>query len=358
MRELLVVAGEASGDALAAEVLDELGVASFGLGGPRVARAGAELVSDVMPIAAMGVTAALQRAPRLAAAIGALAAAVRRRRPRAALLVGFSEVNAHLARWLKRRGTRTLWYAPPQVWAWRPGRATRIAKDCDRIAVLLPFEAACWARSGASVEYVGHPAMRRECSGAVSARTIALLPGSRSHEVRAHLSPMLEAAAHFAPSGFAATLVLAEGLDARTADWAEAAARARGVRTTRGGVGAIAGAAAAVVASGTATLECAVLEVPPVIVYRTDALTFAIATRLVSVEHVGLPNLVLGKRAFAELLQHDVRPRRIADALSDVLGEPERHRALCRDVRAALRDPLGAMRPSQRVAERLRPWLA
>jgi lipid-A-disaccharide synthase len=358
-RELLVVAGEASGDALAAEVLDELGVASFGLGGPRVSRAGAELVADVMPIAAMGVTAALHRAPRLALALGALALAVRKRRPSAALLVGFSEANTHVARWLKRRGTRVLWYAPPQVWAWRPERAARIANDCDRIAVLLPFEAACWSHGCAVVEYVGHPAANRDAMDEpVASRTIALLPGSRSHEVRAHLPPMLDATARFVASGFTAELVVAEGLDSRTATWAERAAHARGVRTTRRGVGAIAGAAAAVVASGTATLECAALGVPPIIVYRTDPLTFAVASRLVNVPHIGLPNLVLGERAFPELLQRDVTAGRIADALSDVLREGERYRALCRDVRSRLRSPLGDRRPAQRVAESLRPWLA
>jgi lipid-A-disaccharide synthase len=314
-----------------------------------------------MPIAAMGVTAALHRAPRLALALGALALAVRERRPRAALLVGFSEANTHVARWLKRRGVRTLWYAPPQVWAWRPGRATSIAKHCDHVAVLLPFEAACWAGSGASVEYVGHPAASRarriEVAGTGTGRSIALLPGSRSHEVRAHLPPMLESAERFAHSGFTAELVLAEGLDSRTASWAELAARARGVRTTRRGIDAISGAAAAVVASGTATLECALFDVPPVIVYRTDALTFAVAARLVNVEHIGLPNLVLGKRVFPELLQRDVNPERIAEALSSVLRDRERYRALCRDVRSALRHPLGDRRPSQRVAESLRPWL-
>jgi lipid-A-disaccharide synthase len=312
-----------------------------------------------MPVAAMGVTAALHRAPRVAAALAALAHAVRKRQPPAALLVGFSEANMHVARWLKRRRVRVLWYAPPQVWAWRPGRAARIATDCDRIAVLLPFEARCWSARGAAVEYVGHPAAERapSCEPAMR-RAVALLPGSRSHEIRAHLPPMLEAAARLSPSGYEAELVLAEGLHPPTTRWAERHARARGVRTTRRGVESIAGAAAAVVASGTATLECAVLGVPPVIVYRTDPLTYAIASRLVNVAHVGLPNLVLGRRAFPELLQRDVSPRHIGDALADLLRDGDAYRARCWEVRNALRGPLGDGRPAQRVAESLRPWLA
>ncbi|HVW26255.1 MAG TPA: lipid-A-disaccharide synthase [Polyangiaceae bacterium] len=356
MHDLLVVAGEASGDALAAEVLDDLRAPSFGLGGRRLAGAGAELVADVGSFSAMGVTAVLPRVSRLALALGALAVAVRRRRPAAALLVGFSEANARVADWLKRRGTRTLWYAPPQVWAWRPERAPSIAKNCERLAVLLPFEAPHWARSGARVDYVGHPAASR-VSAAPARRAVALLPGSRSHEVRAHLPPLLAASRRLMESGFDAELVLAEGLDARTTSWAERRARESGVRVVRRGVTEIAGAAAAVVASGTATLECAALGVPPVIVYRTDPLTFAVAARLVRVDHVGLPNLVLGERAFPELLQREVTPRAIAGALSEVLRDGERYRALCGKVRGALRDSLDDRRPSERVAAMLRPWL-
>ncbi|HEX4335007.1 MAG TPA: hypothetical protein VH062_03785 [Polyangiaceae bacterium] len=355
MSELLVVAGEASGDALAAEVATELVVATFGLGGPRLARAGLDGVRDVTAFAAMGVTAAAGRGPRLASALFALSREVRKRRPRAALLVGFSEVNALLAGWLKRRGTRVLWYAPPQVWAWRPKRARPIATNCDALAVLLPFETECWTRAGATVEYVGHPAAWRAQSDA-SRREVVLLPGSRAHEVRAHLLPMLGAAAELARDGLAARLVLAEGLDARTAAWVERVARARGVPVTRSGPDALDGAAAALVASGTATLECAAASVPPVIVYRTDPLTFAVAARLVRVPHVGLPNLVLDRRAFPELLQKDVTASRLAAAVRDVLAAPHLSRASCREVREKLRGPDDTT-PAERVAATLRPWL-
>ena len=356
--ELVVVAGEASGDALGAEVLDELRIACFGLGGPRLVRAGMNAVADVMPAAAMGVPAVVAAAPRLASALLALSSAVRRRRPSAALLVGFSEVNARLARWLKGRGTRVLWYAPPQVWAWRPRRAERIAAECDALAVLLPFEAECWVRAGAAVEYVGHPAGLHAAAPGAPRRELVLLPGSRAHEVRAHLGPMLGAAEHLSRAGYVSRLVVAEALDPRTASWASERARRAGVRVTGTGPGALAFAAAAVVASGTATLECAAAGVPPVIVYRTDRVTFALARRLVRVEHVGLPNLVLGRRAFPELLQGEVTAARVARSLCDVLATHAAHRAGCDEVRAALAAPLDARRPSERVAALLRPWLA
>ena len=355
--ELVVVAGEASGDALGAEVLATLKTPSFGLGGPRLARAGMDVLSPVTRAASMGIAPLFRRAPRVIGACIALARAIEKRHPRAALLVGFSEVNARVARWLHGRGVRVLWYAPPQAWAWRRGRAPRIARDCEQLAVLLPFEAAFWAQNGARVDYVGHPAAERAISAVPTRREIALLPGSRAEEVRAHLPALLGAALLLARRKYAARLHLAEGLDDVTSAWARASARASGVPFTTDGVDGIAGAAAAVVSSGTATLECAALGVPPVVVYRTDPLTFAVASRLVRVPHVALPNLVLGERAFPELLQDDVTSERIVDALGPILGAGEAYGERCRAVRDAIRRPLDGRRAAERVAARIRPWL-
>src|SRR5262249_7440141 len=153
---------EPSGDALAADVVARLGRPSFGLGGPRLARAGTDVLVDLRSFTSMGIAPVLLRAPRLLGASRALARAVRLHRPRAALLVEFSELNARLAPRLKHRGARVLWYAPPQVWAWRPGRAPGIAADVDRLAVLLPFETEAWRKAGGTVDYVGHPAASPE----------------------------------------------------------------------------------------------------------------------------------------------------------------------------------------------------
>ncbi len=334
---------------MAASVVRRLDAAAFGLGGTELARAGAELVCDLRPIAAMGIAAVAARAPSLARAVAALVSAARARRPRAALLVGFSELNARLSPWLRRRGVRVLWYAPPQVWAWRLGRAPRLARGCDRIAVLLPFEAATWSAAGASVEYVGHPALDRAFAPAPDtafAAHVALLPGSRPHG----LAPP--------PASIVARIVRAPSLDDSTSRWIERAARNSGTPVTDAPLDdALRGCAAAIVASGTATLECAVAGVPPVIVYRTDCLTYAIARRLVRVSHVGLPNLVLGWRAFPELLQSEVRGERIATALSELLSARAAHIESCRTTRAALSASLDERGSPERVAAMLRPWL-
>jgi lipid-A-disaccharide synthase len=357
---LLVVAGEPSGDALAADVIAHLDTASFGLGGPRLSRAGTDVMVHLGPIAAMGLTAVVARAPRLAHALLTVRRAVERRRPRAALLVGFSEMNARLAPFLRERGVAVLWYAPPQVWAWRPHRARPIAAYCDRMAVTLPFETACWQRAGAAVEYVGHAAASRPFTpeGTDAASRVVLLPGSRAHEVRAHLLPFLGAARHLSRFGYATELVLAEGLEASTAAWAAERACRSGVDVARGGLDdALSRATTAIVASGTATLECAAAGVPPVIVYRTDPVTFAFASRLVRVAHVALPNLVLERRAFPELLQRAVTADRIAAAVHDVVRARKAHRESCREVRTALSASLDARRPGERVAATLRSWL-
>jgi lipid-A-disaccharide synthase len=358
MRRLLVVAGEGSGDALASPVVARLGVPAFGMGGPLLQAAGADLVADLRDFAAMGVGGVLARGPSLAHAVLRLVLSLARERPRAALLVGFSEVNAILARRLRESGTRVLWYAPPQVWAWRRGRAATLARRADRMAVVLPFEAAVWRRAGAQAEYVGHPAL--ETTTPLAGRTpdghVALLPGSRAHEVRAHLEPMLSAAKRLAP--LRAEVVRAAALDDATRRWVAERAIGAGVAVSDGPLArSLSGARAALVASGTATLECAVMGVPPVIVYRTDPVTYAVAKRLVRAPHVGLPNLVLGRPAFPELLQHDVRAEVLAATLGRVLDAATHYEALCAETRRALLAGLHGDAPSVRVAAILEPWL-
>jgi hypothetical protein len=158
---VLVVAGEGSGDAMAAPVVRQLGVPAFGLGGTALGAVGMELVSDLSRTAAMGVGAVLVRAPLLIDAGRRLLSEARRRKPRAALLVGFSEFNAWLGPRLRKLGMRVLWYSPPQIWAWRGGRADTLRDACDRMAVILPFEEELWRAHGADAHYVGHPSLER-----------------------------------------------------------------------------------------------------------------------------------------------------------------------------------------------------
>lgn len=360
---------------MAAPVVRRLGVPAFGLGGAALADAGAELVCAASRTAAMGVGAVLLRVPTLLDAARRLLAETRRRRPRAALLVGFSEFNARLGPRLRRRGVRVLWYAPPQVWAWRPGRAGSLRHACDRMAVVLPFEQALWRSHGVDAHYVGHPALERPALSRDAVREhfymtpyaeyVAVLPGSRSHEVRRHLPEMLAAVAALREERGAldARVVLAPVLGERSRTRARNLAQVAGVGVIETAAPEVLPAFdVALAASGSVTLECVVAGVPPVIGWRAGRVTEALARRLVRTAHVGLPNVVLGERAFPELLGPAFDADALADEACRMLDAKTEWLARCADVVGRLTAPLtaeggAALGPSERVARMIEPWL-
>lgn len=383
--ELLVVAGEASGDRAGAAVvrsLSRLGRGSvrvYGMGGGALANAGVELVADLRDATALGALEVARRAVGVASAYARVRAAIARRRPDAALLVNYTEFNTHLAAALWTRGTRVVWYGAPQVWAWRRRRAVPLRAHLDRMAVMLPFEEPLWRGIGADAAYVGHPALEdRRGDGAPSldqarlrardalgmtprAPAVAIIPGSRPHEVRRLLPEMLTS---FEPvrrdlASIDARLLLAPSLDAATHAWARAAAAAAQVDValvdpTAGLAPLLPAFDVALCASGTASLECALARVIPIICYRVGWATELGARALVSVPHVGLPNVLLGRGAFPELLQRDARASRMEDAVLRVLDERASYLAACDEVEAALD---GQTAPSLRVAKMIEPWV-
>jgi lipid-A-disaccharide synthase len=364
-----VVAGEGSGDLMAAAVVGRVGVCAFGWGGERLRAVGMETLLDVAELGVMGMGAAMARKlPAIVYRGGRLLATVRRRRPAAALLVGFSELNCWLGRRLRRQGIPVLWYGPPQIWAWRKRRGHAVKRAADRLAVLLPFEQELWQRLGADVVYVGHPALEatrleradaRKRLGATHQRLVALLPGSRAQEVRRHLPVLLCAADRLrtCASDLESRVLVAPALPASAAEWVARTAQGHGVQVLEDGTTELlSGFDLAAVASGTATLQCAVAGVPPVIVYRTELVSAWVVRRLLRVPCVGLPNLVLGQPAFPELLQHSLHPVSLSAALCQVLDRRAQYLDRCRRVRTKLELP-GGRAPSCAVAELLEPWL-
>ncbi len=361
---LLVVAGEPSSDRAAAKVVARLGARAFGLVGSASEAAGVEPCARVERSAALGLLDVAARAGRIARAMAAVRRAISTRRPRVALLVNYTEFNARLLGLLRRRGVRVVWYAAPQIWAWRASRGEAIARGCDEMAVVLPFEEDLWKARGARARYVGHPSMeserasrddaRRELDLAPGARAIAILPGSRPREVRRLLPAMLEAA-----RGRDARVLLTTALDDATRAWARARATQANVSVydvaaEDGALRVLAAFDAALCASGTASLECAMAAVPPVIAYRVDALAAFVARRALRTPHVALPNVLLGRRAFPELLQDDAR----ADRMKEALATLESQGATARDDCASVARILGAGHvPSRAVADMIQPWL-
>lgn len=369
---LLVVAGEASGDRAAAAVVGRLpGVRTFGLGGPALAGRGVDLVDDMRSWTALGIGEAGARAGRVFRAWRAVLDAAHARRPRAALLVNYSEFNAHLAPRLHAAGVRVLWYGAPQVWAWRPRRAESLRRSIDRMAVILPFEEDLWRRAGVDAHYVGHPSLettpldretaRRALGMTPFAAAVAVLPGSRPHEVRRLLEPLLDGYERVRAdrASVDARVLVAGSLDERTRAWIRAVCEARHVETFDvdphiGATGVLCAFDVALCASGTASLEAALARAAPVVVYRVGLATELTARAFVRTPNIALPNVLLHRGAFPELLQRDVRGDRIADALADTLDRRAALVSACDEVESALGE---ARTPSLSVARMLAPWL-
>jgi lipid-A-disaccharide synthase len=370
--ELLVVAGEASGDRAAAAVVERLRpVRAFGLGGGALAGAGVELVGDMRESTALGVGEAAARALGVLRAWRAVLRNARARHPRAALLVNYTEFNARLAPLLHADGTRVLWYGAPQVWAWRSGRAEGLRRSIDRMAVMLPFEEPLWRKAGVDAHYVGHPSLettlldrttaRRALGMTPLAAAVAILPGSRPHEARRLLAPMLDAyeIVRSDRASVDARVLVAPSFDPSTRGWLRRLCEERHVATMDvdphvGAVNVLPAFDAALCASGTASLEAALARAVPVVCYRVGLATELTARALLRTPNVALPNVLLGRRAFTELLQRDVRPDRLAGALAEALDRRPSLLAACEEVEAAL----GHRRaPSAAVARMLAPWL-
>ena len=371
MDELLVAAGEASGDRAAASVLACLdSTRSYGLGGPALLSMGTELIADLRRTSAMGVSEVASSVPRLLFLLHQLEREAVRRKTKAALLVNYSDFNVRLGLRLRARGVRVLFYGPPQVWAWRAGRAEQIARSADLIATMLPFEEPLWQAFGVDAQYVGHPSLERmplprEAARArldLTARSFCLgiLPGSRHDEVQRLLVPMLDAYViarkeHGTVDG---RVFLAPSLDAETTRWVRQEARARSVPVVaidarEGALPLLSAFDATLCASGTASLEAAVADAVPVIAYKVSLVTELVGRALIAVDHVALPNLLLGRRAFTEQLQREVTPRKLYRALREVIAQRPHYLEACAEVR----DKLGPLhRPSEKIASIVRAW--
>jgi lipid-A-disaccharide synthase len=359
----MLSAGEASGDlhgAVLCRALQELepGVRLCGMGGAHMAAAGMDVIVDPTARAAVGTSEALGRIPALYRAYRALVKRLRRERPRALVLIDFPEFNLRLARQARRAGVPVVYFIPPQLWAWRPGRVRQMARRVSRVLAVFPFEPALYEKARVPVELVGHPLLdalpldltrdeaRRRLGADPAHSLIGLLPGSRQEEVERLLPPMLEAARRLAAADGRRRFVL--GL-APTVPRAQAEAH---LRRVAGGPAVelvsgrtyevMAGAEALLIASGTATLEAALLGTPMVVCYRVSRTTEIIARLLARVQWISLPNLVSGRAVVPELIQEDVTGARLAAEASRLLDDPvaaTAQRAAFKELRARLGEP-------------------
>ena len=322
-----------------------------------MAEQGVELIAGLDRLAVMGFAEILPRIGfflRLERRLGSL---IREGAVDLVVPVDYPGFNLRIARRARAQGLPVLYYVAPKVWAWRPGRAAGLARTADHVAVILPFETDLLRAAGVRATFVGHPLLDRpeqlptrerfcEAWGLdPGRRLLAVLPGSRGQEIRRHLRPFVTAAGRIVEAHPDVVPVLA-----RAAGVAAAPLRASGLPVVDDTRALLRHAACGIVKSGTATLEAALEDLPCVIAYRTSAPTWAVARRVVKVDHFGLPNLIAGERVVPELIQHDMTPARIASALLPLLveGGPEQRRQL--EGLARVRSLLGTPGAAARVA--------
>lgn len=374
----MIVAGEASGDAHGAALVRALQQAApatqfdfFGATGAQMRAAGVESVIDTDKLAILGLWEIASALPKFWSAYQSLKQAARERKPDAVVLIDWPDFNLRLARWAHRRGLRVIYYVSPQLWAWRSYRAQTIRRDVDLLLSILPFEKDWYAARGITqVEYVGHPLAgevrprydRKEFCRRndldTSRPIVALLPGSRRKELVRILPPMLDAASIISKQRPEAQFVIVAAPNRDPKEAAEIIAgrndsppkdRVRVLHhETRE---ALAAADAAAVASGTVTLEAALLGTPMVVVYKESFLNWHILGSLINVEHYGLVNLIAGRRLAVELMQTELNGERLANELLGLL-DAKRNQAF-RDALGEVTEKLGAAGASARAAEEI-----
>ncbi len=363
MREVLFVVGEASGDLHAGQVAEALKAAApdiplVAIGGGHLRRAGASILVDVAELAVMGFTEVLAHIPRHARLLRQLTARLRSGRVGLVILLDYPGFNLKVAAAARAAGVPVLYYITPQVWAWGAGRLATLAERITKAAPILPFEEALLRAHGVDATFVGHPLLDRaaDLPSAAEARerlgldasapVLAVFPGSRRAEVARHLEPFIATAELLRRRipGLQVVVSVAPTVAIDVHQCPFPLVRDASFTVLRA-------ATAGLLKSGTTTLEAAVAGLPHVIGYRTSAVTYAIARRLVRIPHIGLVNVVAGREVAREFVQGAFVPEAVASALEPLLAPESAARETAKADMAAVRDRLGTPGAARRVAD-------
>ena len=369
--------GEASGDLYAGALTRALGVLDpgvtiAGLGGPQFAAAGGRLIDDCRDLAVTGLTEPLVKIPRLLKALRRLVHAAKTERPDALITIDYPDFNFRLGQAIKRLGIPVIYYIGPQIWAWRPRRLATIRRIADRVLVIFPFEEALYRDGGVPVEFVGHPLVDLAAPSAPrerflaqhglspSAPTVAILPGSRPNEVSRILPDLMAAAVRIRAEVPGTQFLLARAPHLHDSLFCKGSdpLQSPGVMNRHDRMVVVEGdtdtvlasADVALTASGTATVQAALHDTPMVIVYRLSPLTYRLGRRLVTLETIGMVNLIAGERIVPELVQEAFTPDAVARQAIRMLTDRELT-ARVRQGLARVRERLGGPGASRRAAE-------
>src|SRR5215472_3508870 len=372
--QFLLSSGEASGDTYGAQLIDALkqlspGARFFGMGGEKMRAAGCELLVEAKEVAVVGLVEVVRHLPDIRKRFRHLAEEAAKRKPAAAVLIDFPDFNLRLARELHRLGIPVFYFVSPQIWAWRTGRVKQVQRYVRKMIVIFPFEQEFYRRHGVDVAYVGHPLAHAAAhdlpredfaskNGLDAARPwIALLPGSRRKEVLLNLPAMLEAVQYLHREGAGCEFILpvASTLDEK---WLQSQLGDAGslVHLTHDAPVALKHSRAAVVASGTATVETALAGTPFVVVYRLAPLTWLLGRRLVNLDTFAMANLIAERRIVTELIQSNFTAANIVRELMEIIRDGPRRQQMLSDlkeVQQRLRDSGSPEAPALRAGREI-----
>ena len=370
---LLISAGEASGDMYAARLATALqkraDVTLFGMGGLQMRAAGVDVITDYKEVSVVGITEILSHLPSLIRAMRHLVSEARRRKPPFAILTDFPGFHLRLARKLRPLGVRNIYYICPQFWAWRPWRVRVVRRRFAQALCIFPFEEAFFANAGVPTKFIGHPLV-----GAVAATQtreefcreqnldparplVTILPGSRDAELAQHLPTIREACTRIQAQR-PAQFVIAAAAHANLSELRSGWNPGLNIRIVENQTyNALAAADAAVVSSGTATIEAALLDVPIVVIYRVTPLTALLAKPLVRTRYFSMVNLIAERPVVPELIQKDFTPERVSQEVLRLLND-QSARAALRSGLAEVRTRLGPPGAVDRAADAIATFLA
>ncbi len=366
---ILISAGEASGEMYGAGLIEALkrhnpSLEFFGAGGQRMRDAGCDTVIEARDLAVVGITEILSHLPKIYRLFHKLILEADRRSPDLAIVIDSPAFNWRVARQMKKRGVPVVYYVAPQFWAWRQGRVKLLRKYISKALVIFPFEEKFYRDRGVDASFVGHPlaglpspAITREAYAAqyrldLNKCWITIMPGSRLKEARMNLPTMLDAATLLG-AGFEFLLPVAPTLNR---EFLEQSTRGRGITLVSEALPALHHARAAIVASGTATVEAAMMATPFVMVYRVSALTYTLGKPRIKVPYFAMVNLIAGEKIVPELVQDDFTAERVVARLKELIAEGTARRTMLDGlarVKAQLRSPdSGDTRPAaERAAQ-------
>lgn len=366
-QNILVVAGEASGDMHAAALIRELKRTNpnyryYGVGGEKLRAEGVELYADSAAMAVIGLTEVFLKLPFIIKVMRRLTRSFEEKKPVAVILIDYPDFNLVLARKAHAAGIKVFYYISPQIWAWRKGRVKTMRRIVDKMAVILPFEALIYRSAGVDAEYVGHPLLDMippPCSQEEAIQTlglrsgvkiVSLLPGSRPGEVERLLPVCLQAAEKMQKQQELQFIIpLASTL---SLDFVKRITKGYNIQITilsNAIYDILAATDLAIVASGTATLEAGLMETPMIIIYRVSCLTYFFGKLFIRVKNIGLVNIIAGKAIVPELIQREANPQLLAE-LADQLLSDRNARAMMKIALSKIKDQLGAPGAAARAA--------